>query len=429
MTLIKKAILLISFLFPLIANAQNSLSLDSAISMAINKNFDIQIANNSARIANNKVTRGNAGQLPTVGFSASSQYVNYSGNEVGGDNTQMQTLAFSSGVQLDYTLFNGGNKHRYRLLCEQKIEANILNKQTVEDVILQVVIAYYTAASAYELKETQFSLVKLSNQRLSRLQVENSFGTNSSIDVLNAQVDFNNDSIMLMNMAYDYQEKKLNLIELISDKWISDVFEINPSIINYSTFDLDSIINNSLNSNSSVLLLNNRVVQSEINTTIQKSSFLPTIALNTAYNHNTTNSLSYSGVGNNGTFTGGITLTYPIFQGGVRKTELKNSYIELENQRLESHKNDFSVEKEVRLIYSSYINSLSNIKAEINNLEATERNLNLSIEYYNLGQITSTQFREAQQNLLTAKTNLIVAKYSAKIVEYQIFRIAGELLD
>src|SRR5689334_4925865 len=56
----------IVFLLPLIAQAQEKLSLQDALGMALKNNYSILISKNDATIAKNDNTTGNAGMLPSV---------------------------------------------------------------------------------------------------------------------------------------------------------------------------------------------------------------------------------------------------------------------------------------------------------------------------------------------------------------------------
>ncbi|HCO83238.1 MAG TPA: transporter, partial [Arenibacter sp.] len=50
-------------------------------------------------------------------------------------------------------------------------------------------------------------------------------------------------------------------------------------------------------------------------------------------------------------------------------------------------------------------------------------------EQFQLGRITSIEFRQAQINLLNAQTNKNLAKYDAKLAELQLLQLTGQLLS
>ena len=138
--------------------AQDVLSLERAIALALEHNHGIQVAQNNVELAKNQATRGNAGMLPTI--SASGSY-NYSNN-----NTEIQfatepqpreingaassTLVGSLG--LNYTLFNGlGTFYNYQKLQAAESLSEASARLTIENTLIQVLNSYYTLAQAQEV--------------------------------------------------------------------------------------------------------------------------------------------------------------------------------------------------------------------------------------------------------------------------------------
>ena len=50
-------------------------------------------------------------------------------------------------------------------------------------------------------------------------------------------------------------------------------------------------------------------------------------------------------------------------------------------------------------------------------------------ERYKLGQVTSIEFRQAQINLINAKTAFNNAKFDAKLIEIQLLQLSGDILN
>jgi outer membrane protein TolC len=75
-----------------------------------------------------------------------------------------------------------------------------------------------------------------------------------------------------------------------------------------------------------------------------------------------------------------------------------------------------------------YQNKLFVLEAERKNLETNQNNFARSVEQYQLGQITSIEFRAAQLNLLNANLNFNQAKYDAKIAELALLQLSGYLM-
>jgi outer membrane protein len=87
-----------------------------------------------------------------------------------------------------------------------------------------------------------------------------------------------------------------------------------------------------------------------------------------------------------------------------------------------------NLQKEVISAYESYQNSLLVLDLEKKYLEAADLNFKRTRELYNLGQVTTTQFREAQLNLIRSRSNVSTAKFEAKINEIELLRLTGQLV-
>ena len=62
-------------------------------------------------------------------------------------------------------------------------------------------------------------------------------------------------------------------------------------------------------------------------------------------------------------------------------------------------------------------------------METNFRNFSRTEEQFELGQITTIEFRQAQINLLNAQSSLNQAKYDAKNAELIILQLSGDLLN
>ncbi|MDG1174404.1 MAG: TolC family protein, partial [Flavobacteriales bacterium] len=69
------------------------------------------------------------------------------------------------------------------------------------------------------------------------------------------------------------------------------------------------------------------------------------------------------------------------------------------------------------------------IQNEETNVKISNQNFLKSKELFNLGKITSLEYRQAQLNLINNKLNLLNATYNAKLAELQLKRFAGLLLN
>ena len=122
------------------------------------------------------------------------------------------------------------------------------------------------------------------------------------------------------------------------------------------------------------------------------------------------------------------TLTFNVFNGFQTRIQRQNARISARNQQLREGQARLDLEKEVTNAYEAYRNSRLILDLERQNLKAAETNFLRTQELYDLGQVTGTQFREAQLNLIRAKSSIANAKYTAKLNEAYLLRLTGQLL-
>ncbi len=410
-------------------NAQEKLDIKSAINIALENNYGIKIANNQVKQAKNNAQSGNAGLLPTINASASSSYTD---NEVDTQNgiINQKNTNNTAGLNLSYVLFNGfGRIYNFEKLKTQAEGSQYQARNIIENLLLQVNNVYYNSAAAFENYKRAEEMLSISKERLLRTEAKTAVGAGSSLDVLNARVDFNKDSVNYINSRKKYNDFKRNLNALLG-RDINTDFEIVTGVISFYDFDLKDLKVRLLENNADYLIETNKLKQSKLDYKIVKSAVAPVVSLNSSYGYKTMNEdLKLSMTDPNASLSAGLTLSFNIFDGNKQRIKKKNAKISLENSKLSLEEKKLNLCRDLENAWAAYENSLVVLKTEKSNLKSAEMNFLQSKEYFNLGQITSTRFREAQLNLLTAKNNITSAMYTAKLAEAELFRLSGMLLS
>ena len=112
----KKTILnlILVILFSPIIYAQDVLTAEDAVSIALKNNYDILVSRNNASIDSINNTPGNAGMLPDIAITGSDNYspdnnVNQKfSNGTQLTSTNVRSNSLNTGVGLNWTLFDGG---------------------------------------------------------------------------------------------------------------------------------------------------------------------------------------------------------------------------------------------------------------------------------------------------------------------------------
>ncbi len=410
------------------------LTLENAMAIALEENYEIIISQNQAQQAQNDIFIGNAGFLPRINLTGSYQrsiqdtYIEFAGEMSPIDRENAGTTIYDAAAELSYTLFDGLSRfYRYEQLQEFGRRADVQTRLTVENSLFQVVQTYLNIARQKENYKINQQAVEISLQRLKRANNTYQYGGNTKLDVLNARVDLNTDSVNLAQAVLDLSNAKRDLNIYLgrspSEQYtVIDNFEINLGI------ELETILAKAQKNNANLLLAQYSLNSARLDEKIAGAGRYPRLELNGSYGYNSQeNEAGFIANQEQIGFQGGVSLNYALFDANVRSNQIQNAaintQIEEENLALTSQQ----IKRDVLNAFATYQNNLYLLKKENDNLETAELNFERSQVALRLGQINSTQFREAQLNLIRARRSINDRYYNAKISEVRLYQLAGIL--
>ncbi|GIR11701.1 MAG: hypothetical protein CM15mP23_02760 [Cryomorphaceae bacterium] len=136
----------------------------------------------------------------------------------------------------------------YQKLKQQRNLKSIELLIQIEQVLLKTAKEYFDIAYLQENYKIVKELLAVSKERYNRIKVLNEFGNASNLDLLNAEIDLNKDSINLMNVEFELLDAKnqLNITlnrDLLYDFKVEDKVEINRNL-SYSDLNRETQNNN-----------------------------------------------------------------------------------------------------------------------------------------------------------------------------------------
>lgn len=436
-----KKVIIITILFLVTSielSAQETiLTKEEAISLTLENNLGIKVAKNSRSINANNASILNSGYLPSITGNAggSIDKQNTEGEFGNGDVRTaegVETRRYNAAVNVNYTLFDGlGRLYDYKSFKERSEQSELQVRQTIENTILQLFNIYYEVARLSENTQNLEEALKISKDRYQRSKYQFEYGQNTGLDVLNAEVDINTDSINLLNSRQQLRNTKRDL-NLILNRDLTLPFDANTEVSFVSELEMDNIFNESKTNNVNLLLAEKDITIAKYNWKASKSGYLPTVGLTGSYGWNESsnnNPLAFLVQSTTTGLSGGVNLTWNIFDGGRAIVGTQNSKLTYQNQELLKKQVELEVERDIENAHDSYENALFVLKVQDKNLETNTNNFKRTDERYKLGQVTSIEFRQAQLNLLNAELVRSQAKYSAKLAELQMLQVSGQLLN
>jgi outer membrane protein TolC len=419
----------------LYAQDQDILSKSDAVSIALENNFDIRAANNDLAIAKNNSEITNSGYLPNISGIAGTNTARANSNLtfLNGNDTTINA-ATSSGsnasVNLDYTVFNGfGRKYNYKKLQENYNLSEIQARVVIENTLTNLFNSYYEIARLSQNELNQKETLSISKERWTRAKYSFEFGQNSQLDILNAEVDYNTDSISFLTIVQQLRNEKRNL-NLLMGRDINLDFTIDTLLVFEENLTYEEMALQLNQQNATLALQQGGLKNATFDMKVANSALIPSIGVNSSYGWNN-NQFAPGNFLSERTSTAlnlGATLTWNIFDGGISNTRRQNSRLQYENQKILLEQTQLDLERQLRNAWTVYETALFVMIAEGKNNQTNQRNFDRSKEQYELGGINSIDFRQAQLNLLNAKLNYNQAKYSAKNAELALKRLSGTLL-
>ena len=415
---------------------QQKLSLSDAVKITLENNLDIKIVENQDEIFKNNASFLNSGYLPTIsskaGINKSEQNIEIeTPNNLSGKLDNMKSENSYSNISLNYILLdNSGRNFNYKKSKELSNRSKLEVKEVIENTLLQLFTVYYEVCRLFEEREIIKSSLEISKTRLERKNTEFEFGQSTKLEVLNAEVDVNTDSIKLLSSIKNLSNAKRDL-NLIMNVELNSNYELDRNVIYNSKDKISEFYKNAGENNTRLKIYDKSVDISNYELKSIKSTYLPTIGLVGSYDWNESindnpyaffNKNIYDGI------SGGINLSWNIFNSGKRITANKNAKIKLENSKIEKEKVFLIFQKELNNAYETYINNLFILEVQEKSLLTSENNFLRNLEKYNIGIVSSIEFRRAQINLLNAKLSRNTAMYEGKVSELYFLKVAGAII-
>ena len=420
-----------------LSNGQDKLTVNDAVKLALENNLDIKISENQNEILKNNASFLNSGYLPRVssrvGFNKSNQNIEIeTPNNLSGKLDNMKSENSFSNVSIEYILFdNNGRKFNYKKSKELSNRSGLEVKEVIENTLLQLYTVFYEVCRLSEEKDIIKSSLEISKSRLERNKIKFDFGQSTKLELLNAEVDVNTDSIRYLNAVKNLSNAKRDL-NLVMNVDLNSDYILDKEIVYNSAENIINFYDNASKNNTKLKIYAKSVEISDFELKSIRSTYLPTVGLNGSYDWNESindnpyaffNKNIYDGI------SGGINLRWDIFNQGKRITANKNAKVMLENSKIEKEKAFLIFQKELNNSYETYNNNLFILEVQEQSLNTSNNNFLRNLEKYDIGIVSSIEFRNAQLNLLNAKLSRNTARYEAKLSELYFLKISGKIID
>jgi outer membrane protein TolC len=435
--LILNSVLTLFFLAGLMnTHAQDSLSLNNAIIIGLENNFQISIAKEQYSIAELNNRWGTVGRYPSIHLGVSS--INRFDNTPVFDTASFEynradqySNSLTPYANLQWLLFDGlsvsMNKQKLEYLEQYSAGyASIVVENTIQSIIL----GYYLALLEEERLKVLESVKQLSGDRYNYEMMRKDLGSAVTFDVLQAKNSYFSDST-----NYLLQQLRVKNAYLILNLLLGEPPEVKFTLVDsfqveIQYYELEDLKNKMLSSNRTLM---NQYVNQEIlkkDVSIAKSDMWPTLAMNAGvdytqgwYDWEKHNKNTYLF-----DYYANFTLSFNLFNGGNTRRAIERAEI---TQRI----GEIEIKQATQTLDNLLVNQfdLYQIRQQLLNvanvnLESAELNMQIATEKYRNGTINSFNFRDVQLIFLNASSNKLNAIYDLIDSQVELLRLTGGII-
>lgn len=408
------------------------LSLQDAITRALEYNFDIRVAELTAEQAGVNNAAGNAGLLPNVNAQG--------GLNTGASNTRIEfadgriqevnnarTFSYNGGITASYTVFAAGRAWliRKQLRANEEL-AQLQLQEQIQRQIAQVVQTYARAVWQQQQSIAIDTGLILAKTRMNISRIKYETGTSAKFDFLQARVDYNarqSDSlaqIAALNAAF----ADLNLLmgaDPHKTYRLDDSLAVNTALVPAAPDRLRS-------TNLAMEIAQRNVELAQLDKKISKTFLYPSLDANVGYNYNRLQSQAGFALFNR-TFgpAGNLALSVPLFQGGNIKRQMRVAGLEAMRQDIMLARQSTEIGRQYRTAWKDYEMSVAAYRLEEENINYAKENMDIQKARFRVGVATTLETREAENSYVQALIRLYTAVYNLKVNETRVLEIESRL--
>jgi len=425
-------LLILSFMIPSQAIAQQVLTLDEAVAIGLENNYGIMISRNSVEQAENNLSLGNAGFLPVVDATASrTERIEDSEFQAGGESRiteGAESNNTNAAINLDWTLFDGLRMFSsYNRLGEIRDLSELQLDLNQEFLVANISFTYFNIIRISEQLNILQNNIEVTEERIEIEETKVDLGSGSEYDLLQARSDLSEDRAAYIRETNSLTEAKINLNELLGRR-PSEEFDVVSEISVNRSLVKKQLYENLIEQNTELAIAKAQEDITELELREVQGERYPEISFSSGYSFNRNESGGGFFSFNETTgFSYGITARVPIFNGFNINRRIQNAKIDQKNAEISRQQERLRIESNFESAFRAYANAIELVDLEDENYQNAEETLDIALERFRLGSISSLEFREAQTTFLQAENRLINAKYEAKIAETELLQLSGNI--
>ena len=415
------------------AQSNESLDLEKAITIGLEKNLDVKIAVETVNILEGNERIG-AGEylMPSLDAAYTRSFSSENVEQVFATDPEPRTIdnAKSRSKNFSMVAIYGFRPESFIVMKRLGVLTEISEldaKVAVENTVANISSAYYRLVLELQRYAVLQRTLELSQARLDIAEAQYSLGGAGKRDFLTAEVDYNSDLSLLLGQEQVIQNSRVNLNELMALN-PDEQFTVNDTILIGEPLLLQDLIENAFLENKTYLITQREENVAYLQMKELRASRLPVINLNGTYSTNTSNSDAGILIQNQRSgFNYGGNIQLNVFNGFTLNRRIQNAKVQQKIQGLAVDQYEIQLRSDIHRAFNTYTTNRNLLEVEQKNYEVAKESSEIALERFRLGIASYLEFRDAQVNLLTAENRLITSIYNIKEQEIELRRLSGKI--
>ncbi len=428
-----KKILSILFVFLIHTTVfSQSLSLQDAINIALQKSLDLQLLKNNVEISSINNNIGVAGGLPLVTASATDNEQSTNVNQELNTGTIIKRNAavgnsLNSGVTAGMLLYNGSRviatKNRLQQL---ELQSEQYLNSAVQNTMASVMTSYYDIVRQQAYLKTINKSIDVAQKQLDVVKTQQSVGYANNADLFQSQINLNNLVQQRQAQVLVIDQAKTGLLLLLNLKPDSLIY-VNDSIIVDTTLILGNILDN-INRNADVIAAGEQIKINELIVKETAAQRYPSLRASVGYNYNRSQTTAGNLLLNQSRGpVAGLSLGIPIYNGSIYKRQQRVAEIDVKNATLQQEITIRNYNAQAVQTFEAYISSLHQLDSQRVNVELALKLIDLELYRFQLHAATIVELTQAQQSFQQAEYAYTNLSYAAKSSEIELKRLINQI--
>ena len=419
---------------------EQTLTLDKAVNLVLERNPDMHIAKQRIAIAEAQLGERLAAFYPQVKARFTYEYTDnparafamivaqrgFSNQDFLNINNPGGTTDFRPEVIGTLSLFNGGRDYQRSKVAELGVEITELNRIAIRNNLIQAVTdAYYALLVAIENNRIAMRSIDAVDKEFKYTEIRFQGGSALKSDVLSLQVQ--------LAKAREMQIRAENIIEIsrsilrtlldLAPSSPVEVIELQAALLPKPDMNFEQLLAQAESGRPELNIAAKKVEIQQRKLKIAQGEYLP--RLNAFVNYGTNNE-AFGSSSNRENVTAGVALEMDIFSGFGTQQRTAKAQRELATAKEQLHKLRLQINQEVKNAYLLLTEAIQRRKVTETAMYAAEEALRLVSAQHQAGTVTVTRFIEAQVARDQANARTIAALYDALRAEAVIKRAIGE---